>query len=192
MSRFRFTLLVFLTALLAAASLVLVPRGMESGWLLAHQDDPAALADRALDKTFTAAIAIREIETALATGDADLAQSFLDLANERGIAVPSALVQRVAAANGAAARATRAAGSFARGLVTGEPDDLVGFAGTALGDLFVFGDVRDALREGARLAIGEAADELILGARLRWARRHCRHLRNAWRRRDGAGRALAV
>ena len=39
--------------------------------------------------------------------------------------------------------------SFTRGLITGEPDDLVGFAGTALGDLFVFGDIRDAVREGS-------------------------------------------
>ena len=32
-----------------------------------------------------------------------------------------------------------------------------------LGDLFVFGDIRDALREGKRLAAGEQADELVLG-----------------------------
>ena len=38
-----------------------------------------------------------------------------------------------------------------------------GLAGTAVGDLFVFGDIRDALREGARLATGREADELILG-----------------------------
>jgi hypothetical protein len=36
-------------------------------------------------------------------------------------------------------------------------------AGTALGDLFVFGDIRDAVREGKRLATGEKADELVLG-----------------------------
>jgi hypothetical protein len=53
--------------------------------------------------------------------------------------------------------------SFARGLFTGEPDDLVGLAGTAIGDLFVFGDIRDAIREGTRLATGQQADELILG-----------------------------
>jgi hypothetical protein len=39
----------------------------------------------------------------------------------------------------------------------------VGLAGTALGDLFVFGDIRDAVREGSRLAAGEKADELVLG-----------------------------
>jgi hypothetical protein len=48
-------------------------------------------------------------------------------------------------------------------LITGEPDDAAGLAGTALGDLFVFGDVRDAAREGVRLARGEAADDLVLG-----------------------------
>ena len=32
-----------------------------------------------------------------------------------------------------------------------------------LGDLFVFGDVRDAVREGTRLAAGEPVDEMVLG-----------------------------
>jgi hypothetical protein len=35
--------------------------------------------------------------------------------------------------------------------------------GTGVGDLFVFGDVRDATREGLRLARGEVADEAVLG-----------------------------
>ena len=39
----------------------------------------------------------------------------------------------------------------------------VSLAGTALGDLFVFGDIRDALREGSRLASGQEADRLVLG-----------------------------
>ena len=32
--------------------------------------------------------------------------------------------------------------------MTGEPNDMAGLAGTTLGDLFVFGDIRDAAREG--------------------------------------------
>jgi hypothetical protein len=40
---------------------------------------------------------------------------------------------------------------------------MAALAGTAVGDLFVFGDIRDALREGKRLAAGEQADELVLG-----------------------------
>ena len=53
--------------------------------------------------------------------------------------------------------------NFARGLITGEPDDVVSLAGTALGDLFVFGDIRDVVREGSRYAHGETYDELVLG-----------------------------
>jgi hypothetical protein len=163
MSRCWITVSVLSAALFAAAALLIVPRGIEAGWLLANQDDPVGLTDRALDKVFDANLASSEIEAALAAGDAELAASFLDLANERGVAVPAMLADRVATANAAAAQVARAAGSFARGLVTGEPDDLAGFAGTALGDVFVFGDVRDALREGSRLATGQPADELILG-----------------------------
>jgi len=62
-----------------------------------------------------------------------------------------------------AAGLSHQARTFAYGFVTGEPDDMVGLAGTALGDLFVFGDIRDAVREGVRYARGEAADELVLG-----------------------------
>jgi hypothetical protein len=92
-----------------------------------------------------------------------LATSFLELARDRNVAVDSALAAKVEAANSTSATVVRAAGSFGRGLITGEPDDLVGLAGTALGDVFVFGDIRDALREGTRLANGEPADELVLG-----------------------------
>jgi hypothetical protein len=73
------------------------------------------------------------------------------------------LQERVTSATAEAATARHKAKSFARGFITGEPDDMAALAGTALGDLFVFGDIRDALREGKRLAAGEQADELVLG-----------------------------
>jgi hypothetical protein len=150
-------------AAFALAALVVVPRGFDAQWQLLAQDDPVALADRALAQKFDAATAARQIEAALAADDADLARSFVLLAQDRGVPVEPALADRVKAVNDAAATATYAATSFARGLLTGEPDDLVGLAGTALGDLFVFGDIRDATREGARLVSGQPADRLILG-----------------------------
>jgi hypothetical protein len=154
----------FLAALLLAAGVVaLVPRGFDAGWLLVAQDDPVALADRMVSRTFSSPVAEREIAAALDAGDIDLADSFVDLATDHGIALSPDLQAKVAAAHTTTASATRNAGSFARGLITGEPDDMVGLAGTALGDLFVFGDVRDAVREGARLAQGEKGDELVLG-----------------------------
>ena len=133
----------------AVAALAVVPRGFDAQWQLVAQDDPAQLADRALAQRFDAATATRQIEDALAADDADRAQSFLDLAQDRGVSVQPALADRVKSANEASA--ARSATSFARGLITGEPDDLVSLAGTALGDLFVFGDIRDAAREGTRL-----------------------------------------
>jgi hypothetical protein len=145
------------------AALTIVPRGIEAEALLTVQDDPVRLADHALDRSFNADVARREIEAALKAHDADLAQSFLDLARDRNVPVDPALAARVEDANSSAAAAKRAATSFAQGFIVGEPQDFVGLAGTALGDLFVFGDIRDAVREGSRMASGEPADELVLG-----------------------------
>jgi hypothetical protein len=145
------------------ACLVCVPIGIEAHGLLWRVDDPAAIADHGLDRAFDRSRAEREIEAALAANDADLAKSFVDLARDRGMPVAPALETRVAAEVGRANSASAAAESFARGFLTGEPGDMVGLAGTAVGDLFVFGDIRDAVREGSRYVSGEKADELVLG-----------------------------
>jgi hypothetical protein len=147
----------------AIAALTVLPRGYLAESLLSAQDDPGKLAEIALDRSFNATVAAREVSAALAADDPDLAQSFLDLARERKVPVDPDLAKEVEEANSSSANAARAAGNFARGFVTGEPDDLVGLAGTAVGDLFVFGDIRDAVREGTRFATGQKADELILG-----------------------------
>jgi hypothetical protein len=147
----------------AIVGLLTVPAGFEAGTLVSLQDDPAALADHMLDVSFDAPVAKREIESALGANDPDLAVSFLALAQDRNVAVDPGLADQVEAARAAAASASHAVGSFAQGLITGEPADMAGLAGTALGDLFVFGDIRDALREGARLVTGQPTDELILG-----------------------------
>jgi hypothetical protein len=154
---------LMVAALCAAAFYAVLPRAHESYVLLDAQNDPAALADMAVDKALTPAVARREIENALSAGDSELAASFLELARDRGVAIDARLAAQVEAANSAGAQAAQAATSFGRGFVTGAPDDLAGLAGTATGDLLVFGDIRDAVREGTHLARGEAADELILG-----------------------------
>jgi hypothetical protein len=156
--------LAFLAAaLFAIAALFAVPLAMQAKMLLASEDDPVAIADLALEKAFNRSVAVREIEAALAANDADLANSFLELARERGVAVPVSLAERVNAAVEQANSASAHIESFARGLITGEPENLVGLAGTALGDLFVYGDIRDAVREGSRYASGQPTDELVLG-----------------------------
>jgi hypothetical protein len=152
-----------LAGALAVAAWLVVPYGIEAGRWLAAEDDPVRLTDLALAKSFNAAVATREIEAALAANDLELAQSFVDLARERGVAIDPGLADRVADGTTATATTTRGVGHFVRGFVVGEPDDLASLAGTVTGDLFVYGDARDAVREGWRLARGEGADELILG-----------------------------
>jgi hypothetical protein len=152
-----------LAVALTVAALAVLPRAYEAERLLSSQDDPVALADRAVARSLNSSVAEREINAALAANDADLAQSFVDLARDNHLPIDPALSEKVRQASAEAGTVSHSLDSFARGLFTGEPDDLVGLAGTAVGDLFVFGDIRDAVREGTRLATGQQADELILG-----------------------------
>jgi hypothetical protein len=129
----------------------------------ATEQDPVKISDRALDPVFNRAVAEREIRSALATGDVDLAQSFVDLAVDRAVAIDPGLADQVNAARTKQATVTNTAGRFVHGLWTGEPSDLASLAGTAFGDLFVFGDIRDAAREGTRYLTGQHYDPWILG-----------------------------
>ncbi len=149
----------------AAVFALLLPHAREAGSLLLAQDDPVALSDSQINsalRTNAATIGLG-IEQALDARDADLANSFADLARDKGVALPDGIAARVHAAvadeNSTASMAKR----FATGLVTGEADDVASLSGTVAGDLFVFGDIRDVLREGKRLAMGEDADQLVLG-----------------------------
>ncbi len=150
-------------ALLAGGAIYAVPRGFEAQHLLAIEDDPALIADRALDQKFNATVAAQEIDAALAADDPDLARSFVELSKDRGVAIDARRIEKVEAAVAQANSTQAAVESFAQGLVTGEPKDATGLAGTVAGDLFVFGDIRDALREGSRWAQGEDVDQLVLG-----------------------------
>ena len=135
--------------LFALAALFCVPLALEANSLLFAAEDPVAITDRALTRAFDGTVAAHEIQSALDANDADLAASFVDLAADQGVALEPELKQRVAAAVEQANSAAAAAGSFASGLITGEPKDMAGLAGTALGDLFVFGDIRDAIARAA-------------------------------------------
>jgi len=163
MAALRLILPITLACACAIAAFNVVPRGVEAQELLFAQDDPVLLTDHQLARVFNAELAAREIEAALALDDIDLAQSFLDLARDRNVTLDPALVGRVEAASSTMASTRRAVKRFGRGLIVGEADSMVGLAGTATADLFVIGDVRDAVREGSRLAKGEEADKLILG-----------------------------
>jgi hypothetical protein len=146
----------------ALAAIFVLPGGIEA-YNAATTDDPVAIADQALDRSFNREVAEREISTALVTDDSDLAQSFVELAADRGVAIDPALPDRVKDAQIKDASLTHTAGRFVQGFWTGEPADLASLAGTAFGDLFVFGDIRDAAREGTRYLTGQKADPWLLG-----------------------------
>lgn len=152
-------------AMFATAFVLLWPHARDAGAVLIAQDDPARLADLQLDSAFRndPALVARNVEAALAARDPDLAKSFVDLATARGISMPDELSQRVAAAVREENSTEHMAKRFFIGLVTGNADDGASLSGTVAGDLSAFGDVRDIMREGKHLAMGEETDRLLLG-----------------------------
>jgi hypothetical protein len=152
-----------LGAVLFAITAFAVIRGGVAAQARLAVDDPVQISDRALDRVFNQVVAEREIRAALATGDNDLAQSFVELAADRSVTIDPALADDVKQAQVKAGSVSGTAGRFIQGLWTGEPVDGASLAGTAVGDLFVFGDIRDAAREGTRYLTGKPADPWILG-----------------------------
>jgi hypothetical protein len=162
-TRLAITLSLGVAVLLALAGVMSVPGGIDAARVMAAADDPVRLSELALETRFDAAVATHEIETALAAGDHDLARSFIELAAERKVRLDPSLVTNVEVAERSAASASSRVSAFARGFITGKPDDLASAAGMVTGDLFVFGDVRDVVREGWHGLKGEEVDMLILG-----------------------------
>src|SRR6201996_2323166 len=152
-------------AVCGVACALVLPRAHDAGSILAAQNDPAALADAQLNSALRdhdLAVA-NQIEAALAANDPDLANSFVDLAKAKNIPLSDALSRRVSDAVAESNSVAHTAKSFASGLITGNADDVASVTGTVAGDLFVFGDIRDVVREGKHLVTGEPADRLILG-----------------------------
>ena len=152
-------------AVCAVACVLLWQHARDAGAILAAQDDPAALADLQLNSALrnNQALIEQNIEAALAADDADLADSFVELARENNIAVAEDLSRRVSEAVTEQNSTSHFAKRFATGLVTGNADDVASLSGTVAGDLIVFGDIRDVVREGKHLVMGEDTDRLILG-----------------------------
>jgi hypothetical protein len=126
-------------------------------------DEPERLADLRLGEALDAATVAREIGDALAASDIELAESFVVLAQARGIEIPAELKQKVAAAGSIQEQARRSVLRFGRGFITGNAEGIDGLAGAATGDLLVYGDIRDLTREGLRGMRGDTVDPLIVG-----------------------------
>ena len=160
--------IIWMTAMVAVSGAALAatsPRAHNAIALLAAQDDPAELSEIRIDSALrnNQYVINDQIEAALEDHDAGLAQSFVGLAREKGISVPEELSHRVSEAVAEESSSSHLARRFASGLVTGNADDAASLSGTVAGDLFVFGDIRDVVREAKHLIMGEDTDRLVLG-----------------------------
>jgi hypothetical protein len=165
MNRSRIGWLLAVMTVSGAALTVLWPHARDAFAILAAQDDPAELSDIQLNSALrnSQIVVADQIEAALAAGDAGLANSFVDLAREKDVSLPGELAQRVSDAVTEENSSSHFARRFATGLVTGNADDVGSLSGTVAGDLFVFGDIRDVVRESKHLVMGEDTDRLVLG-----------------------------
>ena len=165
MNRSRIGWLLAVMTVSGAALTVLWPHARDAFAILAAQDDPAELSDIQLSSALrnSQIVVADQIEAALAAGDAGLANSFVDLAREKNVSLPEELTQRVSDAVTEENSSSHFAKRFATGLVTGNADDIASLSGTVAGDLFVFGDIRDVVRESKHLVMGEDTDRLVLG-----------------------------
>src|SRR6188472_3614218 len=165
MKRSRIVPAVAGLALCAVAFAIAWPHARDGYAILAAQDDPGQLADLQLHSALrnNATLITDNIEAALAANDADLADSFVGLARDRNIPLGDELRKRVSDLVAEQSSSSHYARRFVTGLVTGEADDFASLSGTVAGDLLVFGDIRDVVREGKHLATGEDVDHLVLG-----------------------------
>lgn len=153
------------TLVSAVLGATLWPNAREAWAVLAAQDDPAELSSLQFNSALrnNPGLIRDNMEAALAAGDTDLAGSFAELARDRDVALDEELSKRVSKAVAEDNSSGQFVKRFATGLVTGNADDIASLSGTVAGDLFVWGDIRDVVREGKHLALGEEADHLILG-----------------------------
>jgi len=165
MKRWRIALALAMMTVSGAALAAMWPHAREAGAILAAQDDPSELSDLEVNSALrnNQNMVAGQIEAALAAHDTGLASSFVDLAKAKNISLSDNLVQRVNEAVAEDSTASHFARRFATGLVTGNADDAGSLSGTVAGDLFVFGDIRDVVREGKHLVMGEDTDRLVLG-----------------------------
>ncbi|BBK32441.1 hypothetical protein EDC65_1239 [Stella humosa] len=143
-----------LVVLLVLSGIVVLPRAHEA-LIVVRAPDEAAILDYMIGRVPPADLE-GAIGGAIAANDAETAQSLLDLADSRGIAVPAALRAGVVAIQGfnLAALGSEALGCVVDGAIESE----AGLACVLAVDMTGAGDIRDLAREGNRYLQGQDHD----------------------------------
>lgn len=163
-------LTVLAGAVIAAAGIFVVPRGIaEAGFMLGPRDEIAAADHMLANKTsgdFTAAV-----RSALDGRDAELARSLAETARTQGVALPPALHASIAQAQEEASQRTWS--DAWDGFVSGNAPTGAAFGGSLAADAVGYGDLRDLYGQAQnylddrpvdRVAVGFAAAGLALTA----------------------------
>ena len=148
------------TALLLAAAMVastapVLPYGWEAATVLSGPRDESAIASYQL-RSLTPGDYTAAIKTALAKGDADMADSLRTLALKQAVQLPDALVGQVDDA--VAAAHSRMATDAWEGFLSGSAESEPALAGALAADLSGFGDVRDLYQQSGNYISGDAVD----------------------------------
>jgi hypothetical protein len=155
----RLVLALALTSTLAAGAFI-APAGWRHLQLLRAADDPVALSDLRVGEVATVPRIAAELDAALLARDADLAQSFVTLAQERGISVAPEQLQRLHALKEGSVG--QAVADFGHGFVAGDREGGAAFVGALTGDVIGFGDLRDLALEGRKWLDGQEADTTVV------------------------------
>jgi hypothetical protein len=149
----------FVTVVVCAAALAAPARTAVLGVRALH--DPLVKADLELDDKIKPDLISREVDAAILAGDLDLADSFAELARERGLALRPEQQARMEALR--ADTLGRAMRDFRDGFTQNDMRSGMAISGVIAADVSGFGDLRDLAREGGKWVNGQEADTLVLG-----------------------------
>ncbi len=151
---------ILLLSAAVAGGVLAVPAGWQQWRLLAAAEDPARLSELRLSEVANPERVSGEIDRALDARDAELARSFVALAEQRGLLVTPAQRQCLAVLEEGGFG--QAAVDFGHGFVAGDRAGGAAFAGALTGDLVGFGDLRDLAAEGRKWLDGQDNDMTVL------------------------------
>jgi hypothetical protein len=146
-----------MAAALVFSTAPVLPRGWEAAQLASNPEDTTAIASYRL-KGLSSDDYAGAIERALASDDADLADSLRALAEKQAVELPAPLVARVDAAVDEAGSASRIAGDAWDGFLSGNAESESALAGALAADLSGYGDLRDLYGEASNFVTGVEVD----------------------------------
>ncbi len=139
---------------------LVLPGSLNALDFVAHSDDPVAAVDFGLAEVATAERLNREIETARKEADHEMVESLAALATNRHIEVRAIVPSDN---DPPPSQSDQGLQDFIRGFSDGTSTSTAGYAGSLASDVSGYGDLRDLVGEGRKLARGEKADELLIG-----------------------------